>query len=313
MPIVKFSQLQSPEHLSQQWGVAAEDLEFIGNTPDLSKCYTEMHLPKHGMGNRGKFRRVYKVEWGVLSQLQKNISRDIDDTVLFHEYVQGFVRRRSTVQNAMMHIGQRVIMHADIENFFDSIDISQVQKTFVRLGCPEKTASLLAKICTLKGRLPQGASTSPIVSNLVCSDLDADLSSFAEREAIRYSRYGDDLTFSGSCPADIAAVRRMVEQHGFKLQEKKTRTQWRGKSQYVTGLSVADPSGPRVPARAKRRLRLELHYAKKYGIESHLERVGCDWTDLRLLAYWRGWIDYLHSVPGEEAFAEKLRKKLNAL
>jgi RNA-directed DNA polymerase len=203
--------------------VAVEDLKMIDNTPDLSNRYTQMRIPKRGTVNRGKFRTVYKVEWGVLCQLQKNISRDIDDSVVFPECVQGFVRKRSTVQNAMVHIGQRVIVHADIENFFDSIDISQVQKAFIRLGCPQVTASLLAKICTLNGRLPQGASSSPIVSNLVCSDLDTDLSGFAKRESVRYSRYGDDLTFSGNCPPDIAAIRRMIEQHGFKLQEEKTR------------------------------------------------------------------------------------------
>jgi RNA-directed DNA polymerase len=313
MPIVKFSELQTPEHLSQQWGVAVEDLESIANTTDLSGRYTQMHLPKRGRTNRGKFRTVYKVEWGVLSQLQKNISRDIDESVSFPGHVQGFVRKRSTVWNATIHIGQRVIVHADIENFFDSIDIGQVRKAFIRLGCPETTASLLAKICTLKGILPQGASTSPIVSNLVCQDLDTDLSGFAIREGIRYSRYGDDMTFSGGFPADISAIRRIVEQHRFKLQESKTRRQWRGKSQYVTGLSVSDGTGPRVPAKAKRRLRLELYYAKKYGIESHRKRVGCGWTDWRLIAYWRGWIDYLNSVPGEQALAKKLLTELESL
>jgi hypothetical protein len=165
----------------------------------------------------------------------------------------------------------------------------------------------------LNGRLPQGASTSPIISNLVCSGLDFDLSGFATRQEVRYSRYADDLTFSGENLADIAAVRRIVEQHGFSLRENKIRAQWRGKSQYVTGLSVAGSAVPRVPVRMNRRLRLELYYAKKYGIDGHLARINSEWSEFRLRAYWRGWIDYLHSVPDEDALAQRLRKQLDAL
>jgi RNA-directed DNA polymerase len=313
MPIVKFNQLQSPEHLALVWGVAVEDLDIIANMADLSSHYREMQIPKRGKANRGKYRTVYKVEWGVLNQLQKNIARDIDDSVSFPEYVQGFVRGRSTVQNAKIHVGQRVILHADIENFFDAIDVDQVKKVFVGLGCSEAVASFLAKVCTLKGRLPQGASTSPIISNLACSGLDLDLFSFATRQGVRYSRYADDLTFSGETLADIAAIRRIVEQQGFKLRENKVRTQWRGKSQYVTGLSVAGSTGPRVPVRMKRRLRLELYYAKKYGIDGHLAHIRSEWTEYRLLAYWRGWINYINSVPDEDALAQRLHKQFDAL
>jgi hypothetical protein len=308
MAIVKFSKLLDQQSISRQWGVAVEDLESISATDDLSPCYQEMRLPKHGKKNSGKFRTVYKVEWGVLAQLQKNISRDIDHSCVFPDCVQGFVQKRSTIQNAKLHVGQRIIVHVDIENFFDSIGIDRVNKAFIRLGCPDSSAALLAKICTLKGFLPQGASTSPILSNLVCADLDQDASSFATREGARYSRYGDDMTFSGEKPVDVAAVKRMVEQHGFKLRDDKTRTQWRGKSQFVTGLAVFDPSGPRAPARSKRRLRLELHYARRYGIESHIERVACEWTDLRLRKYWSGWLDYLRSIPAESECEKKLRK-----
>jgi hypothetical protein len=313
MPIVKFNQLKAPDHLRIVWGVAIEDLSRIDTTPDLSAFYSEMKIPKRGKAGRNGFRTVYKVEWGVLNQLQKNISRDIDDTVTFPETVQGFIRQRSTVKNAKIHVGQRVIVHADIADFFDSIDFAQVKSAFIGLGCNDAIANLLAKVCTLNGRLPQGASTSPILSNLVCSSLDLDLSSFAARQSVRYSRYADDLTFSGDAPVDIEAIRRIVVKQGFKLRDRKIRTQWRGKSQFVTGLSVADPAGPRAPSVVKRRLRLELHYAKKYGVSGHLERIQSDWSPFRMLACWRGWIDYLNSIPAEQELAARLLKELAAL
>ena len=81
----------------------------------------------------------------------------------------------------------------------------------------------------------------------------------------------------------------------------------------MTGLCVAAPSEPRAPPRVKRRLRLELYYAKKFGIQNHLSRVNLEWTELRLRAYFRGWIDYLHSVPAESALAQRLRKQLESL
>jgi RNA-directed DNA polymerase len=312
--------LQGFGHLSLVWGIAIEDLTTINNSADQSSWYAEMRIPKRGRANRDKFRTVYKVEWGTLKQLQKNISRDIDDTVSFPDCVQGFVRGRSAIGNAKAHVGQRVLLRADISDFFDSITTDQVLGAFIRLGCKKDIATLLTKICTLNGQLPQGASTSPVVSNLVCSGLDSDLTSFASLQGARYTRYADDLTFSTSKTSNakefrgiIDAVRGMIELHGFKLREDKTRTQRRGKSQYVTGLCVAAPSEPRVPPHAKRRLRLELYYAKKFGIENHLSHIKCEWSEQRLLAYFRGWIDYLHSVPAERALAERLLKQLESL
>ncbi|MGH7936252.1 MAG: reverse transcriptase family protein [Chthoniobacterales bacterium] len=217
------------------------------------------------------------------------------------------------MSNAAVHVGQRVVVHADIRNFFDSITSDHVLGAFVRLGCNQSIAALLVRICTLNGRLPQGASTSPVVSNLVCAGLDAELSAFASRQGVRYTRYADDLTFSGETPADVDAVRRIVELHGFNLRDEKARTQWRGKSQYVTGLCVADADGARVPARAKHRLRLELYYAKKFGIDNHLSHVQLDWSNLRFCAYVRGWADYLNSVPAESKLAHRLLKQLESL
>jgi RNA-directed DNA polymerase len=313
MPLVRFNQLRNASDLGLVWGVAVEDLETIAAAPSQRGWYREMQIPKRGKANRGQFRTVYKVEWGTLEQLQKNISRDIDDSISLPDCAQGFLRKRSAVTNAAVHSGQRVVLHADIKDFFDSITADQVRGAFIRLGCNDEITDRLVKICTLDGRLPQGASTSSIVSNLVCSGLDADLLAFARQQSALYTRYGDDLTLSGETPPDPDVVRRIVGLHGFKLRADKGRIQWRGKSQYVTGLCVASPSGPRLPVRAKRRLRLELYYAKKYGLDNHLARVQRDWSGMRLLAFFRGWIDYMGSVPAEKALAERLRKELDAL
>ncbi|MGE0811780.1 MAG: reverse transcriptase family protein [Vicinamibacterales bacterium] len=315
MPPVRFDQLRSRDHISLVWGVATEDLDAIVRTVDQQSHYRLMQVPKRGAKNRGRFRTIHKPEWGVLHQLQKNIARDIGDTVSFPDCVQGFVRGRSTRTNAELHVGRRVIVHADIADFFDQIRLDQVSRAFVGLGCDPAIAAVLARVCTLNGRLPQGASTSPVVANLVCTTLDAELTRLATLQRVRYSRYADDLTFSGDAPPDLDAIRRVVEGQGFALREDKVRSQWRGKSQFVTGLSVGDASGPRVPAREKRRLRQELYYARRYGIANHQARaqVGQDWHEERLLQYWRGWIDYVSSIPAEGAVAGRLRSQLDAI
>jgi RNA-directed DNA polymerase len=313
MPPVRFDQLRSRDHISLVWGVATQDLDVIALTNDQSSHYRQMRIPKRGAKNRGKHRTVFKPEWGVLHQLQKNIARDIGDTVSFSDCVQGFVKGRSTLKNAEFHLARRVILHADIEDFFDAIGFDDVSRAFISLGCDAAIAALLAKVCTLNGRLPQGASTSPIIANLACVGLDVELTRLAALQNTRYSRYADDLTFSGDTTPDISAVRRVIEAHGFKLREDKVRTQWRGRSQFVTGLSVGDAAGPRVPVRMKRRLRLELYYAGKYGIKDHQARVRNEWHEARLLQYWRGWIDYLRSIPAERPVARRLAKQLDDL
>lgn len=313
MPIIRFDQLRNHKHIVSVWGIAPEDLDIIAATADQSTHYQMMRIPKSGNKNRGKYRTVFRPAWGVLHQVQKNLARDIGDSVPFPECVQGFVARRSAVSNARIHVGARVVLHADIKDFFDAITIEQVTQAFIRLGCDLTIAQMLAKICTLNGRLPQGASTSPVVANLVCLGLDTDLTRLASQIQARYSRYADDLTWSGDTVPDIATIRQIVETYGFALREDKVRTQWRGKSQYVTGLSIADPSGPRVPKRMKRQLRLQLYYATKYSVAGHQERTGNDWHPMQLRQHWRGWIDYINSVPADRTVAERLRRQLDAL
>jgi len=92
MSVVSFNELQTLEHLSLVWSVAVEDLKAIDDSADQSQWYREMKIPKRGKADRGKYRTVYKVEWSTLKQLQKNISRDLDDTMSFPDCVQGFIR-----------------------------------------------------------------------------------------------------------------------------------------------------------------------------------------------------------------------------
>ncbi len=219
----------------------------------------------------------------------------------FPDCVQGFVPHRSIVTNARIHLGQKVLLHADIHNFFDSITVRQVFETFENLGCAPVVAYFLAKLCTLDGFLPQGSSASPVLANLVSRFLDADLCSLAVAHNCKYSRYGDDITISGDSIPQAAQIERILKKHGFELRDGKCRTQRRGGSQYVTGLSVFEKSGPRIPTLFKRRLRLELHYASLFGWKSHVAFIGAEDSERYEAARIEGWIRFIHSVEPQAA------------
>lgn len=311
MPPLRFDRLRTVDDVSRAWGVSVADLETIA-TADLSVYYRPLQIPKKGR-RRGDTRTVHKVEWGVLAQLQKNIARDITQAVTFPACVHGFVPGRSAVSNAAAHLGQRVLLHADIQHFFDAIDAQRVTQAFTTLGCPADTSTLLAKACTLHERLPQGASTSPVLANLVCLPLDAELTALSTARSVRYTRYADDLTFSGDLPLPIETVTQVLARHGFAVHPDKVRTQWKGSAQYVTGLSTTDTVSPRVPRRVKRRLRLELHYARRFGLAAHQEYVDSEMPPSVAVRRWKGWLDYLYSVPAERPLAQRWFKVLETI
>lgn len=241
-----------------------------------------------------------------LALIQKNTLGWISQYVEFPECVQGFVQKRSIATNARIHLQSRNVLHADIRDFFGSIREAAVVDAFRTLGCAPDVATALAALCTLSGRLPQGSSASPAIANVVCQALDAELQLLARANGCRYSRYADDITISGDALPRQDEVASILDRHGFSVREEKCRIQSRGRSQFVTGLTIQDPISPRVPRAFKRRLRLELHYAGKYGLGEHLEHTGSGEPPGWALNRLGGWITFLYSIEGRAA--QKLDK-----
>ncbi len=220
------------------------------------------------------------------SFIEKEILSKLELTPSAH----GFVKGRSTVTNARPHLGQAFVVNLDLETFFPSITFPRIRGLFGSMGYSPAVATILALLTTepprvraeISGKtywvaagergLPQGASTSPLLSNLVARKLDRRLHGMATKLGFVYTRYADDLTFSG--PVDsrsqagylIARVRHIVEEEGFTINEKKGRVQGRRSRQQVTGIVVNDKLG--VSRDEVRRLRALLHQAQKSGLES---------------------------------------------
>lgn len=193
-----------------------------------------------------------------LKAAQKWILKNILEHIEVHDAAHGFCRNRSIVTNAIPHVGADVIVKLDLQNFFQSILYKRVKELFHGFGYSETAATIFGLICTIakindigkisyenieKRYLPQGAPTSPAISNLVCDRLDADLTKLANNLGFRYTRYADDLTFSCSgavCKVDklIYESGLIITQEGFTINPDKIQILGKSVQQVVTGIVV---------------------------------------------------------------------------
>lgn len=224
-------------------------------------------------------REVWEVRDEAIADVYKGLARRLG--VFFratipgfpHDSVHGYVPRRSTRTNALAHIGEKRVLKADLRHFFRSVRKSAVVQLFERCGLGAVGANVLASIVSREDHIPLGLPTSPTVANAVCHDLDCRLASVAP--SVKYTRYADDMTFSGVALPSKEDVEIAVRESGFVLAEEKWRFVRAGRGLYVTGLSLEDFVRPRIPKALKRRLKQDLYYAEKRGLLHHLGRRGC--------------------------------------
>ncbi len=214
----------------------------------------------HEIPRPGKEPRRIEEPMPLLKFVQRRILRRILEQTDLPDSVHGFVRGRSIATAVAPHVGKEVVVCCDIQNFFPTITVQRVWGVFRSLIVNPRVSNLLATLCTYKGRLPQGAPTSPMIGNLVLRRLDRRLAGLAKKRGITYTRYADDMVFSGGpdTPKILRAVRAYVAEEGFTLNEKKTRILRRGRRQEVCGLVVNQRVG--VPRKWRRRVRAEVHY-----------------------------------------------------
>lgn len=300
MIYLNFQSIESLDDVAIHLGCSRSSIDRVLERP--AQFYRKLCIPKKGKHNRGKYRIVYEVE-PEINNLQKNIATAIASRRQFPEYVQGFVSKRSIATNAALHLAKKYVLNVDIKDFFDSITQEKVAEVFKELGCTDSIALVFAKLCTLHGHLIQGASTSPVLANLVCVALDQELAELGKKYDCSYSRYADDITFSGDQLPRKKEVEKCLKQQGFQLNPHKWKRQLRGQSQCVTGLTVFDGMRPRIPKNVKRKLRQILHYASKYGLERHLhkmDKIDCDSYVHEILRI-DGLIAFMYSVEPERA------------
>ena len=275
--------------------------------------HTEDHYAKKKIPKRnGGFRTLYTPD-----PLLKYVQRQILRKVLVQFPVSGcacaYRSGASTRDNALPHVGKEKILKLDIHDFFGSISyISVCQHAFPGTIFPPQVQTLLASLCCYDSMLPQGAPTSPYISNLVMKPFDRYMEEWCRQRDISYTRYCDDMTFSGSFDARkvTAKVRAFLLRLGFELNEKKTRIITQSGRQEVTGLVVNDHI--QVSKAYRRRLRQEWYYIRKYGLKGHLARINYSNTEEAYLASFSGKVNHVLQCCPEDAYFQEIKLALQS-
>lgn len=282
LPIFK-----NPQALAQALGLSVPQLKGLCYQADVATSvpYTHFTIAKKNGADRQIWAPI-----PMLKTAQRFILSEILNNLPIHGAAHGFIQGKSVLTNAKPHVGSRVLVKLDIKDFFPTVGFRRIKGVFRHAGYQEQIATLLALLCTQSPRdivkydgvtyyvalsercLPQGAPTSPALSNIVCLNLDRRLTGLANKHGLRYSRYADDLTFSVPqktklsdealnqlVPLLLGSLAKILKEEGFVLHGKKSKVIRQGAHQAVTGLVVNGKENPRTPRHIKRMLRSAIH------------------------------------------------------
>jgi len=275
--------LASVDELAKALGVTVPRLRWLAYHRDVD---TGTHYHRWTVPKRDGSARLISAPKPELKAAQRWIAREVTEHLPVHGAAHGFLTGRSIASNAQVHAGARVVVKLDIRGFYPTVTMRRVKGLLRRAGLGEQVATLMALLATESPReevvthgkthyvaigprsLPQGAPTSPSITNALCLRLDCRLSGLARKLGCRYTRYADDLTFSwhGEAKPEVGAllraVRGIVHAEGFEIHTKKTRVMRAGARQKVTGLIVnrvgAEQASVRVPRETQRALRAAI-------------------------------------------------------
>ena len=263
--MVVYKELASIE---RDLGFSARTL--YGLSRNLDKHYHTVLIPK----SDGSARKL-SVPDLILKKVQKSIADNILAYYPISRYATAYKPGSSIQWNAKPHVGKKKILKLDIEGFFDNILYSQVKDI---VFCEEKYSEpirvLLTMLCYYKELLPQGAPTSPAITNIIMYDFDERIGSFCGKKRIAYTRYCDDMTFSGDFDDKevIELVKYELKKFGLFLKNRKTVVVPRTKRQAVTGIVVNEKIN--LTKEYKKKIRQEIYYIERFGIDEHLKRMG---------------------------------------
>lgn len=272
-----FYKLKTRQDIAQLLEISDYQLRYHLYIYPRDKAYTKFQIPK----KTGDY-RIISAPITSLKIIQRKVNQILKCIYQSKPSTYGFVTGKSIVTNAKQHLRQRHVLNLDIKDFFPSINFGRVRGLLMAVpyNCTEEVATILAQICCHENQLPQGAPTSPIISNMICAKLDSQLQRLAKKYQCIYTRYADDITFSTSrtkFPGHLAwfsqeadvlilgnDLKNIIESNGFIVNDSKLRLYSRYKHQEVTGITVNQKLN--VKRSYIRQIRAMLHAWEKYGI-----------------------------------------------
>jgi RNA-directed DNA polymerase len=282
----KLSILNDGADIALAMGISINQLRFLAFSRRVATVshYVRFHIPKKTGGVR-----AISAPLPRLKEAQQWILDNILEQVVLHPSAHGFRRGRSIVTNAQPHVGALVVINLDLQDFFPSISYRRIKGVFLSLGYSEAVATILGLVCTepevtqieLDGRnyyiaqserhLPQGAPSSPALTNLLCRRLDRRLAGLANSRGFAYTRYADDLTFSTTNPEKLRDIgnilqgtKSIVAHEGLAIHPDKTRVLRNSQHQEVTGVVVNEKLN--VSKSTLKKFRATLYQIEKDGL-----------------------------------------------
>ena len=243
-----------------------------------SERYRTFEIPKRTGGMR-----LISAPRGVIRTAQEKLAPLLLQVYDAHPSAHGFLPKRSVTTNASEHLDQRLVLNIDLLDFFPTINFGRVRGLFMArpFFMGPAAAAVMAQLVTHRNGLPQGAPTSPALSNFIAATLDRRLTRLAKENGVSYSRYADDITFStnkATFPPALAlteessrvipgeALERAIAASGFSINHRKVRLQNRHQRQTVTGLTVNAKTN--VQRKRMRRIRAMIHAWEKFGLDN---------------------------------------------
>ena len=299
------------------------ELESIINEPQ----YKQFKVEK----KKGGKREICAPET-VLKKIQKRLNYFLQAYYLCMrpEAVHGFVVnphyqgiRCNIVENAKAHTGKKHVANIDLKDFFSGIAAWQVKEIFTSelFGYSEQIATALTLLTTFEGRLPTGAPTSPVLSNFICLKLDKELADFCAKNGLAYTRYADDMTFSSDSlisADEILDIISIIQENGFRINEKKLRLKKANQKQTVTGLTVNEKVN--VSRKLLKKTRAMLHDMTTNGVvvaarkHFRIENDVHTKTMARFISRLEGYINFIGQVRGkEDQLYARMKKEFNGM
>jgi RNA-directed DNA polymerase len=308
--------------MAEAMGISLNELRFLCFQKEVSQVnhYQRFDIAKKTGGVRtisAPMPRLKRAQYWLLDNLLNKVA--------LHDAAHGFVKDRSILTNALPHVKKAVVINLDLENFFPTINYPRVKGMYRQLGYSESIATLLALLSTepetdavdmdnqtwyvQQGErfLPQGAPTSPAITNIICRRLDSRLAAMATKLGFSYSRYADDMTFSGDNPQAVQQLlwrcKQIIKDEGFIVHPKKTRIMRRHQKQEVTGVVVNEK--PSIDRETLKRFRALLFQIDKDGPDG--KRWGCG----ELMACIDGYANFVAMIAADKGIP--LQKQVAAL
>lgn len=313
-----FFQIFTPSHQYNKEAIAwctdflaIEEKVLIMMLNNRHLYYKQFRLSKRS----GGFRTIFAPN-PILLSVQKTIYSRILLPVNIHPAAKGFRQKMSIVDNAKVHLGKEEVLKVDIRDFFGSVKRYSVVSVFKKIGYPPNIANILSLLCTLDGKLPQGAPTSPALSNIVFSqyEIDKDLTYLASQHELIYTRYADDLTFSGEKIAVntlLPIITEILSKSKFDLKTSKTRYLTEKKRKIITGISVSSGEKMTIPKKKKREVRKNVHYILTRGLAQHQKAIASN--DPAYLKRLIGYLNFWLQVEPQNQYVIKSLRELKKL